>query len=100
VAHAHNPSYLGGRDQEDHSLKTAWANSLQNPILKNPITKNWAGGVSQGEGPEFKVQYCKKKQKKKRKCHGLQYSILNPYRSGLMGVARGSSSRVLHEALS
>jgi hypothetical protein len=21
--------------------------------------KNWAGGVAQGEGPEFKPQYCK-----------------------------------------
>jgi hypothetical protein len=32
--------------------------------LKNPITKNWAGGVAQGEGPEFKSQYCKKKKEK------------------------------------
>jgi hypothetical protein len=28
VAHACNPSYSGGRDQEDHGLKPAWANSL------------------------------------------------------------------------
>jgi hypothetical protein len=28
VAHTCNPSYSGGRDQEDHSLKPAWANSL------------------------------------------------------------------------
>jgi hypothetical protein len=34
VAHACNPSYLGGRDQENLSLKPAWANCLQNPILK------------------------------------------------------------------
>jgi hypothetical protein len=27
--------------------------------LKNPITKYWAGGVAQGEGPEFKPQYHK-----------------------------------------
>jgi hypothetical protein len=27
VAHACNPSYSGDRDQEDHGLKTAWANS-------------------------------------------------------------------------
>jgi hypothetical protein len=27
VAQACNPSYSGGRDQEDHSLKPAWANS-------------------------------------------------------------------------
>jgi hypothetical protein len=25
VAHACNPSYSGNRDQEDHSLKSAWA---------------------------------------------------------------------------
>jgi hypothetical protein len=27
--------------------------------LKNPITKNWDGGVTQGEGLEFKPQYRK-----------------------------------------
>jgi hypothetical protein len=27
VAYAYNPSYLGGRDQEDCSSKTAWAKS-------------------------------------------------------------------------
>jgi hypothetical protein len=42
--------------------KPAWANSLQDPILKKPITKKWgAGGVAQGTGPEFNPQYCKKK---------------------------------------
>jgi hypothetical protein len=30
--------------------------------LKNPITKNWVGGVAQGEGPEFKTQYHKKEE--------------------------------------
>jgi hypothetical protein len=34
VAHACNPSYLGGRDQEDLSSKPAWANSSQDPISK------------------------------------------------------------------
>jgi hypothetical protein len=28
VAHTCNPSYSGGRDQEDGGLKPAWANSL------------------------------------------------------------------------
>jgi hypothetical protein len=60
VAHACNTSCSRGRDQEDHSSKPAWANSSRDPILKNPTTKNWAGGVAQGEGPEFKPQYCKK----------------------------------------
>jgi hypothetical protein len=39
VAHACNPSYLGGRDQEDHSLKPAWANSSQDPVSKIPTSK-------------------------------------------------------------
>jgi hypothetical protein len=41
VAHAYNPSYSRGRAQEEHSLKPAWANSLQDPISKKKkkITK-------------------------------------------------------------
>jgi hypothetical protein len=35
MAHACNPSYSGGRDQEDPGLKPALANSLQAPISKN-----------------------------------------------------------------
>jgi hypothetical protein len=35
VAHICNPSYSGGRHQEDHGLKPAWANSSRDPILKN-----------------------------------------------------------------
>jgi hypothetical protein len=66
VAHTCNPSYSGGRDQKDCGLKPAWANSFQDTISKYPITKNWAGGVAQGESPEFKPQYCKKKKKKMR----------------------------------
>jgi hypothetical protein len=34
VAHACNPSYSGGRDLEDHSLKAAQANSSGDPISK------------------------------------------------------------------
>jgi hypothetical protein len=34
VAHACNPSYLVGRDQEDRNSKPAWANLLKDPILK------------------------------------------------------------------
>jgi hypothetical protein len=58
VAHAYNPSYSTGRDQEDPGSKPAWGNSLQDPILKIPITKR-----AQGEGPEFKPQYLKKKKR-------------------------------------
>jgi hypothetical protein len=39
VAHTCNPSYSGGRGQEDHCSKPAQANSSQNPILKNPSQK-------------------------------------------------------------
>jgi hypothetical protein len=39
VAHACNPSYSRGRDQEDHGSKPAQPNSLQDPILKKTCHK-------------------------------------------------------------
>jgi hypothetical protein len=43
--HACNPSYSGGREQEDHVLKPVWTNSLQDPISKKPITeRGWWNG--------------------------------------------------------
>jgi hypothetical protein len=54
VAHPCNPSYSEGRDKEDRGSKPAQANSPIRPYLKKPFTKNRAGGVAQGEGPEFK----------------------------------------------
>jgi hypothetical protein len=41
VAHACNPSYSGGSDQEDHG-----SNSSQDPILKKSQHKNRVGGVA------------------------------------------------------
>jgi hypothetical protein len=38
VAHACNPSYSGGRDQEDR-VNPTWANSLRDPVLKILNTK-------------------------------------------------------------
>jgi hypothetical protein len=35
MAHVFNPSYLGGRKQEDPGSKPVWANSSQDCILKN-----------------------------------------------------------------
>jgi hypothetical protein len=35
VAHAYNPSYSGGRDQEDQGSKPAQANCYMRPYLKN-----------------------------------------------------------------
>jgi hypothetical protein len=39
VAHACNSSYPEGRDQEDHGLKLAWANSSVRPYLEKPFPK-------------------------------------------------------------
>jgi hypothetical protein len=59
MAHACNPSYSGGRDQDGGS-RPAWANSSRDPISRNTFTKKKsgeAGGVAQGVAPEFKPQY-------------------------------------------
>jgi hypothetical protein len=56
VAHAYNPSYSGGRDQENHGSKSAQANSLKNPISKEKSSQKRADGVVQGGGPKFKLQ--------------------------------------------
>jgi hypothetical protein len=63
VAH---PSYLGGRNQEDQCSKPAQQKGHEILSQKNPSPKR-AGGVAQGEGSEFKSQYCKKKKRKKEK---------------------------------
>jgi hypothetical protein len=64
VAHAYNPSYSGGRNQEDRDSKPARANSSRDPISEKPFTKKGVGGVAQGVGSEFKPQYQKKEKKK------------------------------------
>jgi hypothetical protein len=66
VAHTYNPSYSGGRDQEDLGMKPAQANSLRDPISKKLITKKgcWSGS---SVGPEFNTTTTKKKKKKKEK---------------------------------
>jgi hypothetical protein len=45
VAHTYNPSYSGGRYQEDSSSKPAQANSSRDPISKIPNTKQGHGVV-------------------------------------------------------
>jgi hypothetical protein len=39
LAHTYNPSYSGGRDQEERGSKPAQANSTRDPISKKPHTK-------------------------------------------------------------
>jgi hypothetical protein len=66
LAHTCNPSYSGGRDQEDQGLKPARANTSQDCMWKKPFTKKgwWSGSRL---NPEFKPSITKKKKKRKRK---------------------------------
>jgi hypothetical protein len=62
--HACNPSYSGGRDQEDSGLKPAWANSSWDTTSrkkKQTQIRRKASRVAQGVGLEFKSQYHKKR---------------------------------------
>jgi hypothetical protein len=61
VAHACNPSYTEGRDQEDRGSKPAPATSVWDPVSKKKKSQKRAGGVAQVVGPEFKPQDLKKK---------------------------------------
>jgi hypothetical protein len=54
----------GGRDQEDHGSKLAWANSFRDSILKKNSSQKRAGGLAQGVGPEFKHYHCKRKKER------------------------------------
>jgi hypothetical protein len=45
VTHTYNPSYSGGRDQEDHGSKPAWANSSRDPMSKKAHHKKKNGVV-------------------------------------------------------
>jgi hypothetical protein len=69
VAHACNPSYSGGRNQEHHSLKLAQANSLCGPILKKPFTKKvlveWLKVKALSSSPST----AKKKKKEEEELH-------------------------------
>jgi hypothetical protein len=66
VAHTYNPSYSGGKDQEDCGSKSAWVSSSQDPILKKNPSQKRASVVAQDVSPEFEPQYCKKKKKRKK----------------------------------
>jgi hypothetical protein len=60
VAHTYNPSYLRGRDEEDHGLMSPGQIVPWDSKSKKPLQKR-AGGVARGEGPEVKPQYHQKK---------------------------------------
>jgi hypothetical protein len=65
VAHTCNPSYSGGRDQEDHSLKPSQANNLWDAISKNSSQKigvaEWLKVKALSSSPSIAI---------KKNCHG------------------------------
>jgi hypothetical protein len=63
VAHACYPRYSGGRDQEDFSLKPTQVNTLQDSILKKPITKI---GLVEWPLVQAPVQQKRKKESEKK----------------------------------
>jgi hypothetical protein len=54
VAHACNPSYSGGTDQEDRGLKPVQA-IVRKTLPRKHTSQSKAGGVAQAVGPEFKL---------------------------------------------
>jgi hypothetical protein len=60
VAHACNPNYSGGRDQEDRSSKPAKTNTSGDPILKKIFHKKGLVEWLKVKA-EFKLKYCKEK---------------------------------------
>jgi hypothetical protein len=40
VAHTYNPSYSGGRDQEDSALKPAWAGGMAQVVEHKALSSN------------------------------------------------------------
>jgi hypothetical protein len=60
MAHTCNPSYLGGREQEDHGSRLVQENSSQDPVSKkNQNQLDWRCGSSdrvsalQAQSPKF-----------------------------------------------
>jgi hypothetical protein len=58
VVHTYNSNYLGGQNQEGHGLRSAYAISSQDSILKIPNTKKgwWSG--SSGRVPPYPSLRC------------------------------------------
>jgi hypothetical protein len=80
VAHACNPNYSGGRDQEDRSSKPAKTNTSGDPILKKIFHKKGLVEWLKVKA-EFKLKYCKEKQNKKKNSlrhTGTQTGALRP----------------------
>jgi hypothetical protein len=64
------PNYSGGRDQEDHGSKPAWANSSMKPYLEKNLHKKGLVEWLKVVGPEFKPQYPPHTKKKEYRVSG------------------------------
>jgi hypothetical protein len=62
VAHCYNPSYSGGRDRRI----AVQSQPRQIVVYQNTHHKKGMARVAQGEGPQFKLQYCKKRTDSRR----------------------------------
>jgi hypothetical protein len=72
VAHACNPSYSGGRVQEDRGWRSGWANSLRSYLEKNNHKKGWWSGLRYRSWVQIPVPHPhKKKSRFIRSCQGL-----------------------------
>jgi hypothetical protein len=54
VAHAYNPSYSGGRDQEDHNSKPDQGNSFMRHYLKKKNPSQKRAGLSSSPSTDKK----------------------------------------------
>jgi hypothetical protein len=57
VAHFCNPSYSGGRDQEDLGSVSTWGEIVLETLSRENPSQKRADGLTKGVGPEFKPQY-------------------------------------------
>jgi hypothetical protein len=77
VAHTCNPSYSGGRDQEDQGSKPARGNSSgKNPIWKNPSQKKKKKKVGLVEWLKVKALSSSPSTREKKKKKSLKNKYL------------------------
>jgi hypothetical protein len=105
LAHTSNPSFSGGRGQEELRSKPDWANSLQDPILKKTHHKNRTGSESRCRPcVQTPAKQQKKKKKRKRKtlswCQWLTPVILTTQDHSLKPVQTNSSQDPIWKILS
>jgi hypothetical protein len=101
VAHTYNPSYSGGRDQEDHGLKPGQGNSSQDPISKMPIMikglMEWLKVKALSSSPVLQKKKKEKEEKDRQKpeAWGSQQPFSRSYRkNGVTSMTQATTSPV------